>query len=166
MFVSIFCDLQLPPLTPDIFFCFSNHQVAMILFLLLLSLPLSVLQWHHVDGNCFSEYNPSNRLFYIGYYYKCPLISYTLKNLFIIYFLWQFYLLYSPPAPHFRALKIRPLQCSKCPGLWAIQRNTSNIAANNLFLSSVFSFVCKKWHFSVKCFCGNGNSHLDNIILK
>jgi hypothetical protein len=38
------------------------------LFFLLLSLPLSVLQWHHEGGNIFSEYDQFNWLFYVGYY--------------------------------------------------------------------------------------------------
>ena len=36
-------DIQLPPLTPNSFFCFSNHLVTVFFFFLLLSLPLSVL---------------------------------------------------------------------------------------------------------------------------
>jgi hypothetical protein len=36
-------------------------------FFLLLSLPSSVLQWHH-GGNFFSEYDQFNWLFYLGYY--------------------------------------------------------------------------------------------------
>ena len=55
--VSIFFDLQFPPLTPNIFFYFSNHQEALFFFFffLLLSLPSPVLQWHHEGGNFFSE---------------------------------------------------------------------------------------------------------------
>ena len=49
LYVSIFFDLQLPPLAPHIV-CFSNHQGA-VFFFLLLSLPSSVLQWHHEWGN-------------------------------------------------------------------------------------------------------------------
>ena len=45
--VSIFFDLQLPPLAPNISSCFSNHLGAVFFFFLLLSLPSSVLQWHH-----------------------------------------------------------------------------------------------------------------------
>ena len=51
------------------FSCFSNHLGAVFsFFFLLLSLPSSVLQWHHVEGNFFSEYDQCNWIFYIGYY--------------------------------------------------------------------------------------------------
>ena len=66
--VSIFFDLQLPPLAPNIFSCLSNHLGAVFFFFLLLSLPSSVLQWHHEGGNFFSEYERSNWFFYVGYY--------------------------------------------------------------------------------------------------
>ena len=61
-------DLQLPPLAPNIFSCFSNHLGAMFFFFLLLSLTSSVLQQHHERGNFFSEYDQSIWLFNIGYY--------------------------------------------------------------------------------------------------
>jgi hypothetical protein len=68
--LHLFFYLQLPPLVPNIFFCFSNHLVAVFAFLLLLSLTSSDLQWHHEGGNFFSEYDRSNWLFYVGYYVK------------------------------------------------------------------------------------------------
>jgi hypothetical protein len=68
MITSICFYLQLPPLVPNILFCFSNHEGAMFFFFLLLSLLSSVLQWHHEGGNFFSEYDQSNLLFYVGYY--------------------------------------------------------------------------------------------------
>ena len=52
--VSIYFDLQLPPLGPNIFFCFSNHQGVEIVFFLLFLLPSSVFQWHK-KGNIFSN---------------------------------------------------------------------------------------------------------------
>ena len=55
-------------LSPNIFFCFSNNQGAVFFFFLLISLASSVLQWHHEEGNFFSEYDRSNWLFYVGYY--------------------------------------------------------------------------------------------------
>ena len=60
--VSIFFDLQLHLLAPNIFSCFSNHLGALFFFLLFLWLPSSVLQWHHEGGNFFSEYDRSNWL--------------------------------------------------------------------------------------------------------
>jgi len=75
-FISIFFDLQLPPLAPNIF-CFSNNLGAVFFFFLLPSLPSSVLQWHHKGGKFFSEYYRFNCLFYGGYYFVCPLLSYT-----------------------------------------------------------------------------------------
>jgi hypothetical protein len=65
---SIYFDLQLPLLVLNIFSCFSNHQGPMFIVFLLLSLPSSVLQWHHERCNFFSEYDRSNDLFYVGYY--------------------------------------------------------------------------------------------------
>ena len=65
--VSIFFDLQLPILLPNIFFCYSNYQGAAFFFFLLLLLPSSVLQWHHEEGNFFLKYDQSNWLFYVGY---------------------------------------------------------------------------------------------------
>ena len=35
---------------------------------LLLSLPSSVVQWHHEEGNFLSEYGQSHWLFYVRYY--------------------------------------------------------------------------------------------------
>ena len=62
---SIFFDLQLPPLAPNIFSRFSNHQGALFFFFfLLLSLPSAVLQWHHVRGNFYQ----SNWVLYVGCY--------------------------------------------------------------------------------------------------
>ena len=61
-------DLQLPSLASNIFY-FSNHQgTIMFLFFLLFSLMPSVLQWHHEEGNFFSEFDQPNRFFYAGYY--------------------------------------------------------------------------------------------------
>jgi hypothetical protein len=54
---STYFDLWLPPLFPNIFLCFSNHQRAVFFFHLLLSLPSFVLQWHHAGGNFSSEYD-------------------------------------------------------------------------------------------------------------
>ena len=69
----IFFDLQLPPLVPNILSCFSNHLGALF-FVLLLSLPSSVLQWHHDGANFFLEYDRYNWLSYVGYY-LCVLFS-------------------------------------------------------------------------------------------
>ena len=83
--VSSFFDHQLPPLAPNIFSCFSNHQGAVFFFFLLLSLLSSVLQWHHDGGNLFSEYDQSNWLFYVSYYLDmsslllCVQQTYSLK---------------------------------------------------------------------------------------
>jgi hypothetical protein len=52
--------ILLPSLAPNIFFCFSNHQGTMFFFFQLLSLPSSVLQCNHEEGNFFSEYDRSN----------------------------------------------------------------------------------------------------------
>ena len=62
----MYFDLQLTPLAPNIFFCFSHNQGAV--FFLLLSLQSSVLQWYHEGGNLFSEYDQSNWFYYVGYY--------------------------------------------------------------------------------------------------
>jgi hypothetical protein len=58
---------MLPPLASNIFFCFSNHLGVVLFFFLILTLPSSVLQWHHEEGNFFSEYDQFNWLFYVGY---------------------------------------------------------------------------------------------------
>jgi hypothetical protein len=50
--VSIVFDLQLPPLSPNIF-CFSNHKLAVFFFFLLHSLLSPVLQQHHGGDNFF-----------------------------------------------------------------------------------------------------------------
>ena len=97
----LFLDLEFPPLGPNIFFWFSNHQGAVFFFFLLLSLPSSVLQWHHEGGNIFSEYDQSNCLFYVGYYLEVSSSLNTFNNLFISYFLWPFYLFHSPPVSKF-----------------------------------------------------------------
>ena len=60
--------LQLPPLAPNIFCCFSNHQGAVFFFFLLLFLQSSVTQWRNDGGNFFLEYDQSNWLFYVRYY--------------------------------------------------------------------------------------------------
>ena len=54
----------LPHLTPNIFFCFPNHQGALLIFILFSSLPSSVLQWHDEEGSFFSQYDQSNDIFY------------------------------------------------------------------------------------------------------
>ena len=69
---SIFCDLQLAPLAPNIFFCFSIHLGVVFFFFPLLSVPSSVLQWNHEGGNLFSEYDRFNWLLYVGYYSEVP----------------------------------------------------------------------------------------------
>ena len=48
---------------------------------------------------------------------KCPLLSYTLKNFFISYYVLRFCVLHSPPAPHFEAFQVLPFQFSQCRGL-------------------------------------------------
>ena len=63
-----FFDLQLPPLTSNIFSCFSNHQGAVFMCFLFLSLPSSVLECNHGGVNFFSEYDQSNWFSYEGYY--------------------------------------------------------------------------------------------------
>ena len=40
--MSIYFDLQLPPLAPNNFFCYSNHQGAVFFFFLILSLHYSM----------------------------------------------------------------------------------------------------------------------------
>jgi hypothetical protein len=60
-------DPQLPPLAPNILFSFSNHQGALLFFLL--SLLSYVFQWHHEGGNFFSEYDQFNWLFYALYFF-------------------------------------------------------------------------------------------------
>ena len=59
---STFFDLNLPPLTPNIFFCFLNHQGTELFFLLNLFSSI-VLQWYHEVGNFFLECVESNWLF-------------------------------------------------------------------------------------------------------
>ena len=60
--ISFLCRFrQLPPLAPNIFFCCSDHQGTVFFFFLLLSLPSSVLQWHHVEGNFFLGCGQANK---------------------------------------------------------------------------------------------------------
>ena len=68
--------LLFPPLAPNIFFCFKNHQKAVFFFFflfLLFSRPSSALQWHYEEGNFFSEYDQSYWSLYLG----CYLEAYT-----------------------------------------------------------------------------------------
>jgi hypothetical protein len=59
----MFSNLQFPPLALNIFFSFSNNQEAVLFFFFLsLLFPSNVIQWHHEDGNLFSEYNQYNWL--------------------------------------------------------------------------------------------------------
>jgi len=67
---SVFFDIHLPLLGQNIFFCFSGHQGSIFFFFLLLSLTLTVLQWHHEESNFFSEYGRSIWLFYVWYYFE------------------------------------------------------------------------------------------------
>ena len=46
--VSTFFDLQLPPLTLNIFFCFSDHQTTVLFFFL-------VLSFHHLPFNAIKK---------------------------------------------------------------------------------------------------------------
>ena len=128
--VSTFFDIQFPTLAPNIFFCFSDHQGTLCSSYFF---PSSI--WHKEESNSFLEYVQSNWLFYAGYCLEVPDLSYTFKNFFITYFLWPFYLLHSPPAPHFEALQILPLQFFYflfifCSGFWATQFNAPNITPN------------------------------------
>ena len=59
-----FFNLQLPHLSPSIFFCSANHQSAVFVFYSF-SLLSSVLQWHHQGVNFFSEYDQSNCVLFI-----------------------------------------------------------------------------------------------------
>ena len=52
--VSTYFNFQLPPLAPNIFFCFSDHQVALFFFLLL-SLQPCVLQWQTRSWGYFTS---------------------------------------------------------------------------------------------------------------
>ena len=63
---------------------------------------------------------PIQLAFLRGILFMCPFISYMFKNLFISYFLWPFFLLHSPSAPHFKVLQFlvsrsvsHVKQCSK-----------------------------------------------------
>ena len=69
--VSILFNLQLPPLAPNIF-CFSNHQETLLFFFLLLSLPPSILQWHHEGGIFFSEYVVQPEILTVGVQINSP----------------------------------------------------------------------------------------------
>ena len=60
-------------------FSFQYLLLFLKFFFHFLSLPSSVLQWNHEGGDFFSEYDQST-------IQKCPLLSYTLKNLLIITF--------------------------------------------------------------------------------
>ena len=82
--VYIFFDLQLPPLAPKIFFSFSNHQGPVFFLFLLLSLPSSVLQWHHEGGNFSSEFDRSNWLFNVGYYLEVSSLLYVQELIVVI----------------------------------------------------------------------------------
>ena len=107
--VSIFFDLQLPPLAPNIFSCLSNHLGAAFFFsLLLLSSVICPLMasWRQFLFRIW----PSKLAFLLKIIFT-SVLSYTAKNLFISYFLWPFYF-HSPPAPHFKALQILTFQCS------------------------------------------------------
>ena len=66
--LNVYFDRIITPVTPNIFSCFTIHQGAVFFFSLLLSLPSSVLEWHHEEGNVSSEYVQSKWLFYVGYY--------------------------------------------------------------------------------------------------
>ena len=54
--LNVYFDRIITPVTPNIFSCFTIHQGALFFFSLLLSLPSSVLEWHHEEGNVSSEY--------------------------------------------------------------------------------------------------------------
>jgi hypothetical protein len=117
LFPSFF---QFPPLDPNMFFCFSNHQGPLLFFYLLILLQSSALQCHHKEGNLFLEYDQSNWLFGVGHY-LCVLFSPIHSRIFFIsYFLWPFYLLHSPLTPHFKVLQIFPFQFSLWPCIWAM----------------------------------------------
>ena len=90
--VSIFFDLQLLPLVPNIFFCFSNHQGAVFFFFLPLTLPPYILQWHHEGSNSFSEYDQSSwlRRILFGSVLFSPMRS---RNFSLITFSCHFYIM-------------------------------------------------------------------------
>ena len=67
----------------------------------------SAFQWHHEGISFFVGYTQLNLQDF-----KCPLLSYTFKNLFISYFLWSFYFFYFPPALYFETLQIFPIKFS------------------------------------------------------
>ena len=65
------------------------------------------LLFNGIMKEAISSQNMNNQLAFLrGIIFKCPLLSYNVKNLFISYFLSPFYLLHSPPAPHSEALQI------------------------------------------------------------
>ena len=107
---------HLPSLAPNMFFYFSKELRSSFYSFTTVICP----QWHREDGNLFLGYVQPNWFFYAGFVYKCPLLSYTFKNLFISYFLSPCCLLHSPPASHFEALKVLPLQCPWYPDLRTI----------------------------------------------
>ena len=76
---------------------FLKSSKTVFFFFLLLSFPLSVLQWHHDGGNFFSEYDRSDWLFNVGYYLEVSSSLLYVQEFFISYFLWPFYLLHSLP---------------------------------------------------------------------
>ena len=55
------------------------------------------------------------------------------KNLFISYFLWPFYLLHSPPAPHFEALQVLAFRMLGMTNVSRkfLQNNVSKMPINN-----------------------------------
>ena len=113
VFVSIYFNLQLPPLATSIFFCFSNDQGAVFLFFffffLFLSVPSSVYQCHHEGGDFFGKYGQSNWRWCLGYY-LCVLFSPVRSRTCSSPIFLTIYLLYCPPAAYFNDLQIFPLQ--------------------------------------------------------
>ena len=142
-------DLQFPPLTSIIFFCFSNHQGSVFLFFLLFSLPSSVLQWHHEEGNLFLEYDKTNLLFYTGYYKRNILFSHIRSKTSFATF--SDHSIFSVLLQHPISRLSRHFLSNFCRV--QVPAPYKSMFQTNFFPSSMFSLLIKRDRviFSVKC---------------
>ena len=137
MFVSIFFDLHLPPSVPSILFRLSNDQV--FFFFLLLSLPSSVFQWYHEEGNFFSELAFLRRILFRSVLFSaihsrtCSLV--TFSGHFIFSIVLHYYI--PKLSKYFRSNFLSVQVSGPYKAMLQIYYLT------NLFLSSMFSLLVK-----------------------
>jgi hypothetical protein len=100
--VSIFLDLQLSPLAPNIFFCFSIHQEMCSSSSY--SSHFRHLFFSDIMMEAISSQNMTNPnwLFYAGYYLEVSSSLLYVQELFHRLFSLAILSSHSPPAPHFK----------------------------------------------------------------